>query len=234
MIRLAPALAALTLLLAACGQGTSPSATNSAAPATNNASAADASPIGIPTHSFDPPVPKHLPDIVRVRIETSDGTIVLALDHRHAPVTTTNFVRYADDHRFDGTSFYRVARNAWAPDQGFIQGGIAHNIRLMLPPIRLEPTSETGLKHRDGTISMAHATPDTAMGDFTIDVGVQPGLDAHPGDKDEDKGYAAFGQVVEGMDIVRKILAAPTVPYKGKPSETIAAPVKIIRVTRAG
>ncbi len=226
-----PCVALLAFALAACGQSSSAPGNAAANSAAANASA-DTSPIGIPTHSFDPPVPKHLPDIVRVRMETSDGTIVLALDHKHAPITTTNFVRYVDDHRFDGTSFYRTARNAWAPDQGFIQGGIAHNIRLMLPAIKLEPTSRTGLKHIDGTISMAHATPDTAMGDFTIDIGVQPGLDAH-GSKPEDQGYAAFGQVVEGMDVVRKILAAPTVPYKGKPSETIAAPVKIIRVTRA-
>ncbi|HEX4738161.1 MAG TPA: peptidylprolyl isomerase [Allosphingosinicella sp.] len=232
MIRLLPCVALLSLALAACGQDSSPPTKSTGNSAAN---ISDDNPlVGVPTHSFDPPVPKHLPDIVRVRMETSAGTIVLALDHKHAPVTTTNFVRYVDDHRFDGTSFYRVARNTWAPDQGFIQGGIAHNIRLMLPPIKLEPTTQTGLKHVDGTISMAHATPDTAMGDFTIDVGVQPGLDAHPGNKDEDKGFAAFGQVVEGMDVVRRILAAPTVPYKGKPSENVAAPVKIIRVTPAG
>lgn len=233
MIRLMPLLAVAILLLAACGQSSTPAPINNTASAASNASDDNStSPIGIPTHSFDPPVPKHLPDIVRIRMETSAGTIVLALDHKHAPVTTTNFVRYVDDHRFDGTSFYRVARNSWAPDQGFIQGGIAHSIRLMLPPIKLEPTSRTGLRHVDGTISMAHATPDTAMGDFTIDVGAQPGLDAH-GSKPEDQGYAAFGQVVEGMDVVRKILAVPTVPYKGKPSETVATPVKIIKVTRA-
>ena len=235
MIRPIACLTPLALALAACGQNSSPpdNAATALANAARNASDKGTPLIGIPTHSFDPPVPKHLPDIVRIRMETSAGTIVLALDHRHAPVTTTNFVRYVDDHRFDGTSFYRAARNAWAPDQGFIQGGIAHNIRLMLPPIRLEPTSETGLKHRDGTISMAHATPDDAMGDFTIDVGAQPGLDSKPGsNKDEDKGFAAFGQVVEGMDVVRHILAAPTVPYQGKPSENIAAPVRIIRASR--
>jgi peptidyl-prolyl cis-trans isomerase A (cyclophilin A) len=232
MIRPLPFVALLAL--AACGQNSSSGSATGSTGGNTVANTSDDNPlVGVPTHSFDPPVPKHLPDIVRVRLETSAGTIMLALDHKHAPITTTNFVRYVDDHRFDGTSFYRSARNAWAPDQGFIQGGIAHNIRLMLPPIKLEPTSRTGLKHRDGTISMAHATPDTAMGDFTIDIGVQPGLDARPGDKDEDKGFAAFGQVVEGMDVVRHILAAPTVPYKGRPSENIAAPVKIIRVTRA-
>jgi peptidyl-prolyl cis-trans isomerase A (cyclophilin A) len=209
--------------LAACGQTASPSADN----------ATNASAVAWPLRAADPPVPKNLPDIVRVRIETSAGTIVVALDHKHAPITTTNFVRYADDHRFDGTSFYRAVRNAWAPKQGFIQGGIAQNARLMLAPIRLEPTSETGLRHTDGAISMAHSTPDTAMGDFTIDIGAQPGLDARPGKKDEDKGFAAFGHVVEGMDVVRRVLAAPTMSYGGKPGESIQAPVKIIRVTRA-
>jgi peptidyl-prolyl cis-trans isomerase A (cyclophilin A) len=214
--------ALLVLALTACGQD--------ASTGTNDAAANAAAPMP----SFDPPVPKNLPDIVRVRIETSAGTIVVALDHKNAPITTTNFVRYADDHRFDGTTFYRTARNKWAPKQGFIQGGIADNARLMLPPIRLEPTSETGLHHGDGAISMAHAAPDSAMGDFTIDIGAQPGLDAHPGNKPEDKGYAAFGHVVEGMDIARHILAAPTMPYGGKPSENIAAPVRIVRVTRVG
>jgi peptidyl-prolyl cis-trans isomerase A (cyclophilin A) len=215
MIRSLGFLAIVALGLAACGGN---------APADHEAGAGNTA---MPTRSFDPPVPKNLPDIVRIRIETSAGNIVVALDHKHAPITTTNFVRYADDHRFDGTSFYRASRNKWAPKQGFIQGGIAHAARLMLPPIRLEPTSETGLKHLDGTISMAHATPDTAMGDFTIDIGAQPGLDAKPGSrKPEDQGYAVFGQVVEGMDVARRILAAPTA------GENITAPVRIVRVTR--
>jgi peptidyl-prolyl cis-trans isomerase A (cyclophilin A) len=186
-----------------------------------------------PRPSFDPPVPANLPDTVRVRIETDVGTMVVALDHRHAPVTTTNFVRYADDHRFDGTYFYRAARNRFAPEQGFIQGGIAHSIRLMLPPIPLESTTRTGLRHVDGTLSMAHASPDTTMGDFVICVGLHPGLDAHP-EKGE-PGYPAFGRVVEGMDVVRHILAAPTAAAPGgRPGEQILKPVKILRVTREG
>ncbi|MEA3037525.1 MAG: peptidyl-prolyl cis-trans isomerase [Sphingomonadales bacterium] len=168
-----------------------------------------------------------------MRIETEAGTIVVALDHARAPVTTTNFVRYADDHRFDGTYFYRAARNRFAADQGFIQGGIAHSIRLMLPPIPLEPTARTGLHHVDGTISMAHASPDTTMGDFVICVGAHPGLDAHP-EKGE-PGYPAFGRVVEGMDVVRRILAAPTAGgASGRPGEQILKPVRILRITRAG
>jgi peptidyl-prolyl cis-trans isomerase A (cyclophilin A) len=213
MIRILPALAA-ACVLAACGDG--------GAPAGNGATSAPA----VARPSFDPPVPRDLPATVRMRIETSLGTIVVALDHAHAPVTTTNFVRYADDHRFDGTFFYRAARTPGAPKEGFVQGGIAHSARLLLPPIRLEPTSETGLRHRDGTLSMAHSTPDTAMGDFVICIGAQPGLDAHPGRSD--KGYAAFGRVVAGMDVARRILAAPAA------GERLTPPVRILKVTREG
>jgi peptidyl-prolyl cis-trans isomerase A (cyclophilin A) len=209
------------LALAGCGDG---------APANNQAAANGAE----PRPSFDPPVPANLPDTVRVRIETDAGTMVVALDHRHAPVTTTNFIRYADDHRFDGTFFYRAARRPGTPGEGFVQGGIAHSARLMLPPIRLESTRETGLRHLDGTISMAHSTPDTAMGDFVICLGAQPGLDAKPGKGD--KGFAAFGRVVEGLDVARKILAAPTVAQAGHgpmSGQHLVTPVRIVRIARA-
>jgi peptidyl-prolyl cis-trans isomerase A (cyclophilin A) len=214
------------LALAGCGSGGP--ADNTSAPAPTAA-----------RPSFDPPVPAHLADVVRVRIETDAGVMVVALDHKRAPVTTTNFVRYADDHRFDGTTFYRAARRRGAPGEGFVQGGIGHSVRRMLPPIRLEPTSETGLKHVTGTISMAHSTPDTAMGDFVICIGAQPGLDAKPG-KGGAKGsggFAAFGQVVEGMDVARRILAAPTVAQAGSgpmSGQHLVKPVRILRVMRAG
>jgi peptidyl-prolyl cis-trans isomerase A (cyclophilin A) len=208
------------LALAGCGDDT---------PSANHAKVA-----GTPRPSFNPPVPTNLADTVRVRIETDAGTMIVALDHKHAPVTTTNFIRYADDHRFDGTAFYRAARRPKTPGEGFIQGGIAHSARLMLPPIRLEPTSETGLRHLDGTISMAHSTPDTAMGDFVICLGAQPGLDASPGKGD--KGFAAFGRVVEGLDVARHILAAPTVAQAGRgpmSGQHLVSPVRIVRVSRA-
>jgi peptidyl-prolyl cis-trans isomerase A (cyclophilin A) len=226
MIRICLSLALLTL--AACGDASSGGPANAAA---DNRKAAAEPPVAAPRRP-DPPVPRHLPAIVPMKIETEAGTIVVALDHAHAPITTTNFVRYADDHRFDGTYFYRAARNPFAADQGFIQGGIAHSIRLMLPPIPLEPTTRTGLHHVDGTISMAHASPDTTMGDFVICVGANPGLDAHP-EKGE-PGYPAFGRVVEGMDVVRRILAAPTAgAAASRPGEQILKPVKILRVSRA-
>jgi peptidyl-prolyl cis-trans isomerase A (cyclophilin A) len=212
----------LALLLAGCGSG---------APAGNDAAPPPPPAAPLPRRAFDAPVPRHLPAVVRMRIETEAGTILVALDHAHAPITTTNFVRYADDRRFDGTYFYRAARNRAAPGQGFVQGGIGHSVRLMLPPIALEPTTRTGLRHVDGAISMAHSSPDTTMGDFILCVGAHPGLDAHP-EKGE-PGYPAFGRVVEGMDVVRRILAATTVQgAAGRPGEHIAKPIRILRVTR--
>src|SRR5689334_3319074 len=98
MIRSVTCLALLSLTLAGCGQEEAPPPPKRNRPPIL---------LATPTHAFNPPVPKHLPDIVRVKIETSAGDMVVALDHRHAPITTTNFVRYVDDHRFDGTNFYR-------------------------------------------------------------------------------------------------------------------------------
>jgi peptidyl-prolyl cis-trans isomerase A (cyclophilin A) len=210
------------LLLAGCGP----------APERNEA-AAGAAPMAppLPRRASDAPVPSRLPATVHMRIDTDAGTILVDLDHARAPITTTNFVRYADDHRFDGTYFYRAARNRQAPEQGFVQGGIAHAVRLMLPPIPLEGTTKTSLRHVDGTISMAHSSPDTTMGDFILCVGAHPGLDAHP--ERGEPGYPAFGRVVQGMDVVRRILAAPTVKgAAGGPGEHLAKPVKILRVTR--
>ncbi len=177
--------------------------------------------------------PKPLPDIVRVRLETDAGPIVLALDAKRAPVTTANFVRYVDEGRFDGTSFYRAALTRGTKDRGFIQGGIRRNYRRMFAPIAHEPTSETGLRHEPGTISMARSESGAgAMGDFFITVSAQPAMDAKPGDE----GYAAFGKVVEGMDTVRRILASPTVADAGRGAmrgQMIEKPVAIVSAKRA-
>ena len=215
-----PACLALVLLLAACGSGT-PAGAPAEDSGANTANIAEAR------------APEPLPDTVRVRLETDDGAIVLALDAKHAPITAANFVRYVDAHRFDGTSFYRAARTTGAPKHGFIQGGIRREYRRMFPPIAHEPTSKTGLKHVAGTISMARSdTPGVgAMGDFFILVSAMPSLNATA----DDPGYAAFGQVVEGMDVVRTILAAETVPNAGRGAmrgEMIAKPVKIISASR--
>jgi peptidyl-prolyl cis-trans isomerase A (cyclophilin A) len=146
----------------------------------------------------------------RVALDTSVGTIVLELDDR-APVTVANFLRYVDEDRLDGTSFYR-AMDLEAVG-GLIQGGPAGVAGRVLPGIAHEPTSETGLRHVDGVVSMARFEPGTATGDFFIIVGDNMGsLDASAADP----GFAAFGRVVEGMDVVRAIMGSPRSPTAGE------------------
>lgn len=162
------------------------------------------------------PVAAKEPATARVRLETSMGPIVMEVDLRRAPITARNFLAYTDSKRFDGTTFYRAARYKTAQQYGLVQGGIDHTISRAFAPIAHEPTSKTGIKHVDGTVSMARNQPGTAMGDFFICVGVCTYLDAGP--NGQPPGYAAFGRVISGMEIVRKILALPT--YKGGYSRT--------------
>lgn len=173
-----------------------------------------------------------LGDVVRVRLETEAGPILLALDAKHAPVTAANFIRYVDEKRFDGTFFYRSARTKGAAGRGFVQGGIRHSARRAFPPIAHEPSTRTGLRHVDGTVSMARAAPAGAMGDFFIVVGgAMPAMDEKPGEP----GFAAFGRVEEGMDIVRAILASPTVANAGRGpmrGQMIEKPVRIVTARR--
>jgi peptidyl-prolyl cis-trans isomerase A (cyclophilin A) len=209
-----PVLLAL-LVLAGCGDVT-PAASNGA----NEAVTANATRAAAP-----------LPDKVRVRLTTGMGDIVLELDHAHAPVTTANFVRYVAEGRLDGTTFYRAAPTRGMPGRGFIQGGIRRNYRRMLPPIAHEPTSETGLRHEAGTISMARSAPGNAMGEFFITTARMEQMDAHG----DEPGYAAFGKVIEGMDVVRRILGAPTDPRAGSGSmrgQMLVTPVPIVTARR--
>lgn len=171
--------------------------------------------------------------IPMVAIQTSEGVIVVALEPKRAPITSANFLRYVDAHRLEGTTFYRAARSKSDAGRGLIQGGIDHDLPKSFFPIAHEPTSKTGLRHVDGTLSMARNEVGSAMGDFFITVGPAPGLDAAP----DYPGYAAFGHVVRGMDVVRRILAKPT--YPGGLSletfgQTIRQPVKIIATKRVG
>lgn len=153
-----------------------------------------------------PPTAAQAP--ARVQLDTDAGIIVIELDLKRAPITAGNFLRYAQEKRFDGTTFYRAARNKRDPKIGLVQGGINHKAVRARLPIKHEPTSVTGLRHVDGTVSMARNAPGTAMGDFFITVGPNTYLDARPGSV----GYAAFGRVVRGMDIVKRMLAAQTWP----------------------
>lgn len=148
----------------------------------------------------------------RVRIETPAGNIVIVTDPR-APVTSANFLRYVDEKRLDGATFFRGMELPGGA--GLLQGGTHNDPERVLPPIAHEPTSQTGLRHVDGTVSMARYEPGTATGDFFIIVGELRSLDAGQVTPD-DPGYAAFGRVVEGMDVVRRILAAPKSPTEGE------------------
>lgn len=170
------------------------------------------------------------PGEVRVKLVTSAGEIVIAVDTRRAPRTAANFLAYVDDGRLDGTSFYRTARRQSDQGMGFIQGGIGTDYRRILPSVPLERTDVTGIKHVSGTVSLAHgANPDSGNGNFSIMVGDNPGLNATA----TSPGFAAFGRVVSGMDVVRKILALPSGGGRGPMrGQMILDPVKLIRAQR--
>lgn len=159
-----------------------------------------------------PAPPITAPATVRVTLQTSAGAITLAIETQRAPITAANFLRYVDQKRFDGTVFYRALKVPYDTPLGFIQGGTQGNPKRALPPIAHEPTSVTGLSHVDGAISMARWAPGTATGDFTILVGALPSMDASP----TDPGYAVFGHVVEGMDVVHAIFDSPKSPTAGE------------------
>jgi peptidyl-prolyl cis-trans isomerase A (cyclophilin A) len=167
---------------------------------------------------------------VQVTLTTSEGPIILALEKDKAPLTTANFLHYVDTRRFDGTDFYRTVKVA--DGFGLVQGGIGQDPKKAFPPIKHEPTTQTGLSHVDGAISMAMNAPNTAQGDFFIMVGASPSMDATA----TEPGYAVFGRVVQGMDIARRILDAATDPNKGKANgmagQMIAAPIKILSARR--
>lgn len=188
--------------------------------------------IALPAAAQTPaPVPPANP---KVAIETSVGRMVVEVYLDKAPVTARNFLRYVDGKRLDGALFYRTVKVA--DHFGFVQFGVQNAPAKMLPPIRHEPTTETGLKHLDGTLSMPRLAPGTARGEFTIMVGDQPSFDADPAKPGDNLGYAAFARVVEGQDVLLKIVDAPTSPtktlqgsFKGEVPEL---PVKILAARR--
>ena len=173
-----------------------------------------------------------------VVIKTELGDIVVALETERAPITAANFLRYADEKRFDGIVFYRAMRLDWGEQpNGLVQAGTQFDPKRIRPPIAHEPTDVTGVKHVEGAISMARNEPGTANGDWSIMLAPQPGLDADPASEDPElrAGYAAFGRVIEGMDVVRAIFEAPTDPDKGEgwmKGQMLAKPVTILNARR--
>ena len=162
-------------------------------------------------------------DLVPVALETSLGRVIVALDRGRAPLTTANFLAYVDSGKLDGESFYRAMPYG---SGGLIQGGITSDARKLGAPVAHEPVSQTGIKHVAGTVSMANAGPGTARSDFFILTTDVPFFDS---------SFAAFGQVVEGMEVVKAILAAPVSPTKGEgpmKGQMLEPTVKIVKASR--
>jgi peptidyl-prolyl cis-trans isomerase A (cyclophilin A) len=175
-----------------------------------------------------------VPATVKVVLKTSLGDIVLAVETERAPVTAANFLRYVDQRRLDGSEFYRAMVLGDDGQYGLIQGGLRGNAKRVLKPVAHEPTTVTGLSHVNGAISMARADPGTATADFFVVIGDLVGLDAQP--NGGDPGYAVFGHVVDGMDVVHGIFGQPRSPTAGEgvmKGQMLAVPVKILTARRA-
>jgi peptidyl-prolyl cis-trans isomerase A (cyclophilin A) len=168
---------------------------------------------------------------VRIVIETEKGNIEVELNAAKAPNTVANFLKYVDGKFYDGGQFHRTVTPDNQPDNKVkievIQAGInAAKPKDEYPPIKLERTRDTKLAHKNGTISMARELSDTATSDFFICIGDQPELDFGGKRNPDGQGFAAFGRVVKGMDVVKKIQQSPA------NGQTLKPPVKIVRVSR--
>lgn len=169
----------------------------------------------------------------RVVVETEVGVFELEIDTVRAPVTAGNFLKYVDAGLYDGGRFHRTVTTA--PDnqpkndvkiQVIQAGANAARRAEFLPAIPLERTNVTGITHADGVVSMARSGPDTARDEFFVCVGDQPSLD-HGGRRNPDgQGFAAFGRVVAGMDVVRKIHASRA------EGQVLTPSIRILRITR--
>jgi peptidyl-prolyl cis-trans isomerase A (cyclophilin A) len=170
-------------------------------------------------------------DLPRAVIQTSLGSMEVEVDTVRAPITGRNFLRYVDQGSYRGGRFHRTVRLDNQPENRVkiqvIQGGLDSLRAKDFPPIKLERTTETGLSHRDGTISMARDGPDTATSDFFICIGDQPALDFGGKRNSDGQGFAAFGRVVRGMDVVRQIQTARA---RG---QRLTPPIDIVDITRA-
>lgn len=170
------------------------------------------------------------PALPHVALETALGTITLKLEADKAPATVANFLRYVDEKRLDGTSFYRAMLVGEPGSFGLIQGGVQGDPKRLLPPVKHEPTTQTGLSNISGAISMARAAPGTATADFFIILGNLSSLDAKTEGEGDILGFAPFGQVVAGMEVVTAIQTAQTDPEKGKGAmkgQMLAKPIAI-------
>ena len=172
-----------------------------------------------------------------VVFETEKGTIDVEVDSARAPVTATNFLRYVDGGFYDGGSVNRSVR----PDNT-----VRHDVAIQViqfqidsarrgeqfPPVPLERTNVTGLRHIDGALSMARNGPDTAMASFSIVIGDQPEMDFGGRRNPDGQGFAVFGHVTGGMDVVKVIQASPTGPEGPYGTESLLPPIKVLKAYR--
>ena len=152
--------------------------------------------------------------IIPISMETELGSIQLELYPDRAPITVFNFLRYVDQNRYEDLHFYRVVHMENQPDNDVkievIQGGLGFDKHPMeLPTIVHETTDKTGIRHLNGTLSMARMEPGTASSEIFICINDQPELDYSGKRNPDDQGFAAFGKVISGMDVVRKIQLLP-------------------------
>jgi len=169
---------------------------------------------------------------VRVLVQTELGDIVLEVDTKAAPNTAANFLRYLDAGHYDGGSFHRTVKMDNQPDSPVkievIQAGVNESrAKEGFPPILLERTSVTGLRHTDGAISMARGQADSATSGWFICINNQPSLDFGGARNPDGQGFAAFGRVVQGMDVVRKIQASANTD-----AQRLTPPIKILKAAR--
>lgn len=172
-----------------------------------------------------------------VVFETEKGAIEVEVDAAHAPVTAANFLKYVDGRFYDGGSVVRAVR----PDNT-----VRHDVEIQViqfqidgarrreqfAPIPIERTSVTRLTHLNGTLSMARGTPDSATSSFSIVIGDQPEMDFGGRRGPDGQGFAAFGRVVRGMDVVQAIQASPTGQRGPYATETLDPPIKVLKAYR--
>lgn len=176
---------------------------------------------------------------VIVTLETGAGEIDVAVYVERAPLSAADFLRYVDGGLYDGAVFYRVVRadnDHGTPKIEVIQGGLLDEAKA-LPPIAHETTRDTGITHTEGTLSLARAAPGTGGGAaFFVCVGAQPALDFGGMRNPDGQGFAAFGRVVRGMDVVRKIHALPATapsPSEYMAGQLLSEPVTIRKAYRS-
>ena len=166
---------------------------------------------------------------VRVRVQTELGDIVLEVDTMHAPNTSANFLRYLKAGHYDGGTFHRTVKMDNQPDSPVkievIQAGVnPDRAKDGFPAIPIERTNATGLRHTDGVISMARGQPDSATSGWFVCINDQPSLDFGGGRNPDGQGFAAFGRVVQGMDVVRKIQQSSNTN-----AQVLTPPIKILK-----